>query len=60
MRTYLHECPTCGRRLRVREADQGKVVVCAHCKAKFVANAESASSESAILKRANELLEQSQ
>ncbi len=59
---YVQECPTCGRRLRVRVAYLGKTIACQHCTSEFVAqdpqSGEPATSDSslALLRRADELL----
>lgn len=58
---FLQECPTCGRGLEVRVKLLGKTVNCQHCGGQFVAadpsNAEIEPDSSAILRRAEELLE---
>jgi len=61
--TYFHqECPTCGRRLRIRVEYLGKVVACQHCHAEFEAcdpdsgHYPPAESGIRLLQRANELL----
>lgn len=59
---YVQECPTCGRRLRVRVVYLGKSIACQHCSAEFVAqdpqSGAPAPSESSLglLRRAEELL----
>jgi hypothetical protein len=60
---FVQECPTCGRRLRIRVEYLGKRVVCQHCRARLVARDPAGSrydlSDSAILmRRAEELLEE--
>lgn len=60
---FVQECPTCGRQLQIRVDYLGRKVVCQHCQGKLVAidsaNArlDSAHTDSAILRRADELLE---
>ncbi len=60
---YVQECPTCGRRLQIRVEYLGKRVACQHCQGTFVAaessgqRGDEADSGSALLRRANELLE---
>jgi PHP family Zn ribbon phosphoesterase len=61
--TYFdQECPTCGRRLRVRIEYLGKKVSCRHCHAKFEAwdaasgQCPPASSGIHLLNRVEELL----
>lgn len=60
---YIQECPTCGRQLRIRVEYLGKRVACEHCQGTFVAaessslRGDSGESGSALLQRANELLE---
>lgn len=34
---FVQECPTCGRRLRIRVDYLGKVIQCRHCNADFIA-----------------------
>ena len=59
---FSQECPTCGRRLRVRVQYLGKAVICQHCHGRFEAfdseNAPPLPSDSglSLLDRANELL----
>lgn len=59
---YVQECPTCGRNLQVRVEYLGRLIVCQHCEARFEArHSESASTEdvfaeSALMKRAEELI----
>jgi len=57
---FFQECPTCGRTLQIRVDYLGKFVVCQHCYGKFEAsdpeNDSFSITESAILRRANELL----
>jgi hypothetical protein len=60
---FLQECPTCGRRARVRVEHLGRQVVCHHCYGRFEARDPAttqfdgvAESDSVILRRANELL----
>ena len=59
---FLRECPTCGRRLQIRVEYLGRTVRCKHCDALFEAddpasNKMSASAETSLLERANQLLE---
>ena len=60
---FLQECPTCGRRARVRVEHLGRQVVCQHCLGRFEARdpatdgGDGMLTESKILRRANELLE---
>jgi rRNA maturation protein Nop10 len=60
---FVQECPTCGRRLRIRVEYLGKQVVCQHCAGQFTASDPATSryspSDSAIMRRANELLQSS-
>ena len=60
---YVQECPTCGRRLKVRVDYLGKSIACQHCRAIFEAcdpasqSRRSAVSSSAdLLARVNELI----
>jgi len=59
---FVHECPTCGRTLRVRVVLLGRQVACPHCQARFIAYdpevGEPADHDSGswIMKRADELL----
>lgn len=59
---YVQECPTCGRRLRVRVEYLGRTVACQHCSGHFLAQDPSsgapAPSDSGIymLQRADQLL----
>ena len=59
---FLQECPTCGRRARVRVEHLGRLVVCHHCYGRFEARDPSteldgvAETDSVIMRRANELL----
>lgn len=58
---FVQECPTCGRSLEIRVEYLGRSVMCQHCHGKFVASEpteESALTDSAVLRRANELLAQ--
>jgi hypothetical protein len=59
---FVQGCPTCGRRLQIRVEYLGRQVICQHCQGQFEADAtlgptEPSTSESAILRRANQLLE---
>ena len=60
---FMQDCPTCGRKLRVRVEYLGKLVVCQHCKSQFQACDPSSGayppedSGIAILQRADKLLE---
>lgn len=59
---FIQECPTCGRRLRVRVTYLGKLVVCQHCRGRFEAFDSDSRSNSmngsgtALLQRADDLL----
>ncbi len=59
---FNQECPTCGRRLRIRVDFLGRVVACQHCKRSFQAldntnaNIRIIDEGSDLLKRADELL----
>jgi len=62
-RTYFsQDCPTCGRKLRIRAEYLGKLLVCQHCHGKLhacdPANSpiDEAEESSKILKRADELI----
>lgn len=63
---YVQECPTCGRNLQVRVEYLGRLIVCQHCSARFVAcesGNESPSqvlSGSALMQRAEELISASE
>lgn len=60
---FTQECPTCGRRLQIRVEYLGRRVVCQHCQGRLTAadstnvRCDSRERGSAILRRANELLE---
>ena len=58
---FVQGCPTCGRRLHIRVEYLGKNVVCQHCRGRFVACDPASNryspSDSAIMRRANELLQ---
>lgn len=58
---FVQECPTCGRSLEIRVEYLGKRVACRHCRGEFVATdpatATATLTTSALLRRANELLE---
>ncbi len=60
---FVQECPTCGRSLEIRVEYLGKRVACRHCRGELVASDPSAApataslTTSALLRRANELLE---
>lgn len=60
---FVQECPTCGRRLHIRVEYLGKKVVCQHCRGRFTAcdpvsnRYGTVSSENALMRRADELLE---
>lgn len=60
---FVQECPTCGRRLRIRVDYLGKRVACQHCQGAFVATessnvrGEPVDQGSSLLRRANELLD---
>lgn len=61
---FVQECPVCGRPLQVRVEYLGKRLACNHCGGRFVAAESKSPSEpspstSALLHRADELLEQS-
>ena len=59
---FVRECPTCGRRLRIRVEYLGKVLVCQHCQGEFEAldpsnvRLDSADRKNALLRRADQLL----
>ena len=59
---FMQDCPTCGRKLRIRVEYLGKQVVCQHCSAQFEACDPSSNayppedSGVAIMQRADELL----
>ena len=57
---FVQECPTCGRRLRIRVEYLGKKVVCQHCRGRLVARDPASnrygSCDSAVIRRADELL----
>jgi len=60
-RTYFsQDCPTCGRKLRIRVEYLGKLLVCQHCngrlRAREATRIDEAEESSKILKRANELI----
>ena len=60
---FDQECPTCGRRLRIRVEYLGKPVACQHCQGTFLAVESSGARGGAVdqgsplLRRANELLD---
>ena len=60
---FVQECPTCGRTLEIRVEYLGKRVACRHCRGELVATDPAAApaaaslTSSALLRRANELLE---
>jgi len=62
---FVQECPICGRPLQIRVEYLGKRLACNHCNGRFVATdstsnpAVPSDSSSALLHRADELLEQS-
>jgi hypothetical protein len=57
---FIQECPTCGRRLRIRVEHLGKSVVCQHCRGRLVAcdpaSNRYGSRDSAVIQKADELL----
>ncbi len=57
---FVQECPTCGRRLRIRVEYLGKRVVCQHCRGQLLAcdpaSNRYGSSDSAVIQKAEELL----
>ena len=57
---FLQECPTCGRRLRIRVEHLGKRLVCQHCRGPFVALDPSSNryrpGDSTVIEKAEELL----
>jgi DNA-directed RNA polymerase subunit RPC12/RpoP len=63
---FVQECPTCGRRLNIRVEYLGRRVACQHCSRQFVAcdasngSLDASQSSSALLKRAEELLQSAQ
>jgi len=60
---FVQNCPTCGRRSQIRVEYLGKEVVCQHCHGRFIASdplsarCDCSDSDSALLRRADELLE---
>lgn len=60
---FVQTCPTCGRALEVRVWYLGREVMCRHCGAPFIASLPNENgggvdfSESALMRRADELLE---
>jgi DNA-directed RNA polymerase subunit RPC12/RpoP len=60
---FIQECPTCGRRLRIRVEYLGRKLACSHCRGKLIARdpagPEGAVSGSEIMVRAEQLLEES-
>jgi hypothetical protein len=62
---FVQECPTCGRRLRVRVNYLGKRIACRHCGARLTAcdpqspDYPPADSSLALLARVDQLLEAS-
>ncbi len=60
---FVQECPTCGRRLQIKVEYLGRKLVCRHCQGTLIATdpaaqrPEEGASGSALLRRANELLE---
>jgi len=60
--TYFdQDCPTCGRRLRIRVEYLGRNMACDHCHGRFVARDSSGTGGDAaeidLLRRAEELLQ---
>jgi RNase P subunit RPR2 len=57
---FVQECPTCGRRLRIRVEYLGKRVVCQHCRGQLVAcdpaSNRYGSRQSAVIQKADDLL----
>lgn len=59
---FVHECPVCGRPLRISAAYSGQYVTCCHCGGRFIAEAAStnghslAAQEGSLLHRADQLL----
>jgi hypothetical protein len=57
---FLQECPTCGRRLRIRVEYLGKRLVCQHCCGQFMAcdpaSNRYGSCDSTVIEKAEELL----
>lgn len=58
---FLRECPTCGRRLRIRVDYLGRMLRCRHCGALFEADDPSCPEPTAhvsasLLERADQLL----
>lgn len=59
---FVHECPVCGRPLRISAAYAGHPVTCCHCRGRFVAVVAStkgdllAAQQNNVLCRANRLL----
>ena len=60
---FVQECPTCGRRLRIRVEYMGKRVVCQHCRGRLVAcdpaSNRYGSRQSAVIQKADDLLKRS-
>ncbi len=60
---FIQECPTCGRRLRIRVEYLGRKVACSHCGGNLIARdpaaSEPAAAASDLILRAERLLEES-
>jgi hypothetical protein len=60
---FVHECPVCGRPLRISAAYAGHPVTCCHCRGRFVVAVSAingdplTTQENSLLRRANHLLE---
>ncbi len=63
MEYFVHECPVCGRPLRILTIHARRQVTCGHCRGHFVAVASSVNGnslvtqENRLLRRADQLLE---
>ena len=60
---FIQECPTCGRRLRIRVEYLGRKLACSHCRGKLIARdpsgPEGGACGSEMMVRAEQLLEES-
>ena len=60
---FIQECPTCGRRLRIRVEYLGRKLACSHCRGKLIARdpaaPDGAPSGCELMVRAEQLLEES-
>ena len=63
---FVQECPTCGRKLRVRVEYLGRRLVCQHCRGALMAHGPGAlpsrlgGDRSGLLARAEELIDEAQ